>query len=192
MTATELIEEAKKIAQFNLELLKKKFSHLSAEQEMWRSGEYTWNLQEIFAHLNEYAKFYHDAFINKISKTRFNEPKENFLSSPLGRSAWKSMKLGNAKNVKRKFNSPKAFNPSHHQELVDGNDIERFKNNQQELLEILEKSKAVNIRRVKIPLSMSKIVKLRLGDAILFVTYHNERHMQQAINLLAHPKFPKK
>lgn len=192
MTSSELLDEIRKITQVNLDLLKKKFSHLSTEQKDWRPAENAWNVQEIFAHLNEYARFYHEAFISRISKTRFREPRENFLSSPLGRSAWKSMKLGNAKNVKRKFKAPRAYNPSIEKHLVDGNDIERFKAGQEQLIEIIEKAKEVNIRKVRVPISMSKIIKLRLGDALLFVAYHNERHMQQALNVIAHPKFPKK
>jgi hypothetical protein len=48
------------------------------------------------------------------------------------------------------------------------------------------------LRRVKIPISISKIIRLRLGDALLFVTYHNERHFQQIANLMAMRDFPKK
>ena len=102
------------------------------------------------------------------------------------------MKLGNAKNIKRKFNAPKAYNPTFEKSILDENSIERFNEYQNEWIALLEKVKMVNIRRVKIPLSISKIVKFRLGDALLYVTYHNERHVQQAINLLAHPNFPKK
>jgi hypothetical protein len=192
MTSTELLEEVRKITQANIEFLNKKFSHLSEEQKQWRPAETAWNVQEIFAHLNEYARFYHEAFRKRIATTKFREFRENFISSPLGRSAWKSMKLGNAKNVKRKFKAPRGYNPSIETHLVDGADIERFRENQQELIGILESAKQVNIRKAKVPLSMSKIIRLRLGDALLFVAYHNERHMQQALNVIAHPKFPRK
>src|SRR5690606_19371681 len=140
----------------------------------------------------EYARFYHAAFNRRIEKTRFREPKEHFVSSPLGRSAWISMKLGNAKNVKRRFNAPKAYNPSVTPGLVTGNDTAELLKGQQELLQILEKAATINIRRVKVPISISKIVRLRLGDALLFVAYHNERHMQQALNLMKLAQFPKK
>ena len=64
--------------------------------------------------------------------------------------------------------------------------------NEHELLEIIEKAEKVNLRKVKIPLSISKIIRFRLGDALMYVIYHNERHMQQALNVLANPNFPKK
>ena len=76
--------------------------------------------------------------------------------------------------------------------MLHENDIQLFENGQKDLLEIIEKAASVNIRKVKVPISMSKIIKLRLGDALLFVAYHNERHVQQALNVLAHQNFPKK
>ncbi len=192
MTSTDLLEEVRTITQNNLEVLKKKFMHLSNEQKNWKPSEHAWNVQEIFAHLNHYATFYHEAFLNRINKTRFTEPKELYQSSPLGRSAWKSMKLGNARNVKRKFKAARNYNPTIETSLLHDNDIQMFENGQKNLLEIIDKANTVNIRKVKVPISMSKIIKLRLGDALLFVVYHNERHMQQALNVLSHQNFPKK
>ncbi|MFN5911333.1 MAG: DinB family protein, partial [Bacteroidota bacterium] len=58
-------------------------------------------------------------------------------------------------------------------------------------LSIFELARSVNIRKAKIPISISKIIRFRLGDAFLYVVYHNERHLQQAINILDHPRFPK-
>ncbi len=192
MTTTQLIKEVEVITQSNLKFISKRVSRLSASQKNWRPNEYTWNLIEIFSHLNEFSRFYHEAIQIKIAKTRFTEPKENFISSPLGKAGWSSMKLGNAKNIKRKFNAPKAYNPTYEKNILDENAIDRFESYQKEWITLLEKVKTVNIRKVKIPISISKIVKFRLGDTLLYVTYHNERHVQQAVNLLAHPNFPKK
>lgn len=192
MTTVQLIEELKRITQTNIDLLKKKFSHLNEQQKGWRKDNDSWSINEIFAHLNEYSNYYHPAFTNKIENTKYREAKDVFISSPLGRSAWKSMKLGNAQNIKRKFKSPRLYNPFYNSELITGTDIETFQKGQLELLEIIEKAATVNMRKAKIPISISKIVRLKLGDALLFVVYHNERHMQQAMNVLNNVKFPKK
>lgn len=165
---------------------------LSEKQLNWRPNPGIWSISEILAHLNSYARYYHPTILNKISTTRFTNAKEDFISSPLGRSAWKSMKLGRANNVKRKFKAPKGHNPSLDATIISGTDVNDFINNQNQLLEIVEKSATVNARRVKIPISISKIVRLRLGDAMLFITYHNERHMQQILNLKTHKNFPNK
>ena len=192
MTTKQLIEDIRAITLKNLEIIRETLVSLNENQKSWKQNESSWSINEIFAHLNEYAKFYHDAFKLRIENTRFTEPKITFISSPLGRSAWQSMKLGNARNIKRKFNSPKAYNPTVDVSLLNGNELSDFEKGQVELLEIIEKAEKVNLRKVKIPLSISKIIPFRLGDALMYVIYHNERHMQQALNVLANPNFPKK
>lgn len=191
MTSSELLKEVKFITQVNLEVLKIRFAGLSDEQIKWKPFENSWNIQEIFAHLNKFACYYHETFKKYIQKTRFKTACENFISSPLGRSAWASMKLGNANNVKRKFKSQRSNNPIFEKSLISGQDTQDLIRHLNELNNIFDLSSTVNIRKVKIPISISKIIRLRLGDALLYVVYHNQRHIQQALNVLNHPKFPK-
>lgn len=192
MTGNQVIDSLVAITQTNLAQIEKKMKHLSSEQLSWKPQADTWSLNEIFAHLNEYARFYHSTFQKRMAQTKLRQPCAHFVSSPLGRAAWKSMKLGRANNIKRKFKALSAYNPSLQKALVQGNDWQLFYENQSELLSLLDEARKVNIKRIKTALSISKIIKFRLGDAMMFVVYHNERHVQQALNLLAHPQFPKK
>jgi hypothetical protein len=66
-----------------------------------------------------------------------------------------------------------------------------FVENQTALIDLLNAARNVNLKKVKIPISISKIVRLRLGDAFQFVIYHNERHMQQIKRIIEQPDFPK-
>jgi len=95
-------------------------------------------------------------------------------------------------NVKRKFKAQKGYNPTIETSLVKGNEVDQFLLLQNEFFEVIELAGTVNIRRVKIPISISKIIRLRLGDALLFVTYHNQRHIQQIKNLKERRNFPQK
>lgn len=192
MTTQWVFNEVATITEKNIQQLKTKFSNYSENQLNWKPNASAWSLAEIFAHLNAYATFYHQTLNDRIDRTRFRVPRINYTSSPLGKSAWMSMKLGNARNVKRKFNAPKEYNPSENPALVTGNEIATLLAAQQEFLSIIEKSVAVNLKKVKVPISISKLVRLRLGDALLFVAYHNDRHIQQAVNLTKQAQFPKK
>ena len=191
MTTKELFDIVTQITQENIENVSKAVKKLSTDQLNWVPNPGVWSIAQVLAHLNEYGNYYHPVFHKRIDGTRFTSTKEAFISSPLGRSAWKSMKLGNAKNVKRKFKSPRDYNPTLNENLVTGNELEAFLSYQNELFQIFEKAKNVNIRRVKVPISISKIVRLRLGDALLFVVYHNQRHVQQLLNLRNSVNFPK-
>lgn len=192
MTTKELVQIATNITQENMEVINKSVKKMSDKQLNWIPNPGVWSVAQVLGHLNEYGRYYHPTFTKKIENTRFTSTKEAFVSSPLGRSAWKSMKLGNAKNIKRKFKAPKGYNPSTDSSLISGDVVQTFIDQQNEFMEIIEKAQTVNFRRVKIPISISKIVRLRLGDALLFVAYHNQRHVQQILNLKNSPNFPKK
>src|SRR5690554_7675228 len=94
------------------------------------------------------------------------------------------MQLGRLNNVKRKFRAPRNLNPTLNPELIDHSAVINFIKHQEELITILEQAENVNLKKVKVPISISKIVRLRLGDALMFVIYHNERHIQQVKNIL--------
>ncbi len=191
MKSSELIHDIRLITHDNILIIKEQLISLNVDQRNWKFDKNAWNINEIFMHLNEYAVYYHSTFINKINKTKFKEPKEIFISSPLGRAAWGSMKLGNLKNIKRKMKSPKQYNPLHNNKPQNISALEDFLQKQEEMLKIIDLAETVNLKKVKIPISISKIVRLRLGDALLFVNYHNERHLQQVKNIILHPNFPK-
>lgn len=192
MTTQWFFNELGTITERNIQLLKNKFMKYSDNQLNWKPAATVWSINEVFAHLNAFANYYNRKFHERIDQTKFRTPRTQFVSSPLGKSAWVSMKLGNARNVKRKFKAQKDFNPSLNMELRTGNDVQLFLDSQLDFLKIIEKSVAVDLKRVKVPLSITNLIRLRLGDALLYVTYHNDRHMEQALNLTKHPQFPKK
>jgi hypothetical protein len=192
MTSSELISQLILVTNDNRRYVEKKLSFLSANQLNWQKSTDSWSVKQTLIHLNEYARFYHTEFVKRIEQTRFKEPIPQFVSSPLGKSAWKSMKLGNANNVKRRFHSPKQYNPLVNNQLNEDDTVVNFLKNQLELVHILDSAKQVNLRKVKIPISISKIIRLRLGDALQFVIYHNERHIQQIKNTISQPEFPTK
>lgn len=187
-----LLGDLSSLTQEIIQRATKSFQKLSNNQRNWRPNPETWSLNEIFWHLNAYASYYNKVLVEKIENTRFTDSQSTFISSPLGRSAWKSMKLGNLHNVKRKFRAPKEYNPSFNKELLSENEFDTFIENQKNMLRIIEMSGLVSLRKVKIPLSISKMVRLRLGDCLMYVVYHNERHLYQAINLMNMRSFPLK
>lgn len=190
--ATVLLNDLSGLTREMISKASKSLVRLSEKQLNWKSNPETWSINQIFAHLNAFSGYYHPALRNRIEKTKFREPRDIFVSSPLGRSAWKSMKLGNAKNVKRKFRAQKEYNPDTFDKELLENEVAEFLKSQEEMLVILKQSEEVDLRKVKIPTSISKMVKLRLGDCLQYVVFHNERHLYQAINLTKHRGFPLK
>ena len=62
---------------------------------------------------------------------------------------------------------------------LDKATIERFINQQTLLIELLSQSKKVNLNKIKIPTSISNLIKLKLGDVFQFYINHILRHLAQ-------------
>ena len=71
MTTQWVLSEVRTITERNIQVLKQRIGGLSEKQLTWKPNESAWSIVEIVAHLNEYARFYHEAFQRRIEKTRF-------------------------------------------------------------------------------------------------------------------------
>ena len=73
--------------------------------------------------------------------------------------------------------------------------ISEFIQHQKRLLQLLEASRQKSLNQIKVPISISKLLKLKLGDTFRFFIAHEQRHFIQARNTLktiglATDKFP--
>ncbi len=145
----------------------------------WRENKTSWNMLECLQHLNLYGDFYLPQIKNKIKSSRF-KPTPEFKSGYLGNYFAKSML------PKAKLNKMKTFkdkNPLN--ETLDKTVIDTFINQQMQLLELLNQSRNVNLSKVKIPTSISNLIKLKLGDTFQFFINHMIRHLHQVDRIKA-------
>ena len=187
---SELLKKMSDMTQQLNEDVKKQFANLTPEQLFWKPANNSWSIAQCLAHLNAYYSFYLPAFRERIKNTRFRTPGEYFVSSPLGTATILSVKLGKVKNVKRRLKASKDYNPLINASLKTENAVEDFLAYQEEMLAVIAESRFINIRKAKSALAVNSFVKLRLGDAFQFVVYHNERHVEQAKNVLNSKGFP--
>lgn len=178
-TSEELLADLEKRTKENIAFAKK-LEIVSIEALLSKEKPNSWNALECLAHLNLYGDFY----LPEISK-RIRESAHK--ADPLFRSGI----LGNyfAKSLlpKEKLNKMKTFKDKN--PIGTGNlsiDIlVEFLEQQQQLLELLHKSKKVSLTKTKTAISSSTFLKLRLGDTFRVVIYHNQRHLAQASKALA-------
>ena len=62
--------------------------------------------------------------------------------------------------------------------------FDEFDSHQAEMLGFLELAKERNMNSSRIPLSLTNMVKLKLGDVLRFLIAHEQRHLIQARNTL--------
>jgi hypothetical protein len=58
--------------------------------------------------------------------------------------------------------------------------LDRFLKQNEKLQALLKQAEGIDITATKTAISISTLVKLRLGDTFRFVIYHIERHIAQA------------
>ena len=96
-----------------------------------------------------------------------------FTSGYWGEKFTKMMKPTNVYEVKNKMKTQKkmSFPNSLHVETV----MKEFLQGQDKLLRLLEMAKGRNLAKIKIPITISKMIRLRLGDTFRFVIAHEQR-----------------
>jgi hypothetical protein len=188
---SELISELSKLNKDLETIVINEFSKLSDNQRSWRPSPEKWNINEVFSHLIHYYKFYNPVVRQRLA-TKGSEftKSSNFTSSQLGRTFYRSMMLGKKRNIKKKQKALKSHNPAITPELKDPEAIKHFLEAHHFWLDIIERSKEVNLKKIKIPISISKMVKLRLGDTLLVISHHTDRHIEQALNIKRSTGFP--
>lgn len=151
---------------------------LSEKQLNWKENSDCWSMLECLEHLNRYGDFYIPEMDQKIesSKHPFNSV---FRSGILGNYFAKSML---PKEKLNKMNTFKSMNPNGSN--LDKQTIDRFLNQQYQLLQVLEKAASANLTKIKTGITISKWIRLRLGDTLRVVIYHTERHVVQGRKVL--------
>ena len=63
---------------------------------------------------------------------------------------------------------------------LDKSILRLFLSQQEKILHILNKARKISLNKIKLPTSLGKLVKLKLGDTLRVVICHNQRHLVQA------------
>jgi hypothetical protein len=140
-----------------------------------------WSVAQILEHLNSYGRYYLPAIENALQKTN-TTPTPFFKPGWLGNYFTSLMLSGKNGIIGKKMQSPKNHVPS-----TDVNPhlaITAFLDQQQQLLCLLETAKTKNIGKIRVPISLSRFIKLKAGDTFRFLIAHEQRHFLQIKNVL--------
>lgn len=144
----------------------------------WRSTKESWSVLECIEHLNLYGDYYLPE-CERVMELSHHISDKNFKSGWLGNYFAQSML------PKEKLNKMKTFkdkNPINSQ--LTKSTLDRFILQQQKTLDLLHIARNKNLGKIKTGISISKWIKLKLGDTFRVVIYHNDRHMVQIDNIL--------
>lgn len=144
-------------------------------------AEGSWSVAQVLEHLNAYNRYYLPA----IEKSMIHISKDTsawFVPGFWGNYFTKMMMPKNVYEVKNKMKAMKSYTPT------KGLNVEavfkEFFQHQNKLLQLLDVAKRRNMNSIKIPITISKLIRFKLGDTFRFLIAHEQRHMIQARNAI--------
>jgi len=177
MKSEVLIAELIQMTEDNL-LRSKKFIGLSEDVLNFKVNNDKWSILECLEHLNRYGEFYLPEIRVSIQSSRKSNDRE-FKSGLLGNYFANSMLPKEKLNKMKTFKSMNPTGSSLNKSVLDN-----FISQQNTLLELLEQARTVSLTKNRTGISISKWIKLKLGDTFRVVVYHNFRHIIQAEEVL--------
>lgn len=181
MLTSELLDELKNRTTQHL-YFAETLSVKSESELNFRVSEDSWSALECLEHLNRYGDFYIPEIKRNISsagKTSQSYFRPGILGNYFAKSMLPKEKLNTMKTLK-------TMNPIHSE--LHKNVIDQFIQQQKQMLQLLDEAQHVDLEKTKTSISISKLIRLKLGDTFRFVIYHNERHIEQVKRILMHKK----
>ncbi len=156
----------------------KKFKELSDSDLNAKKNSQAWSILECLEHLNLYGDFYLPEIEKQLLENTSKLENAVFKSGIIGNYFASLMKIRDGKIKKMK--TPKDKDPSN--SILSVTTIDRLLKQLERLKKLLNQSRTANLTKVKTAISLTKLIKLRLGDTLRFFVYHIERHILQAQN----------
>ncbi|MCB0703983.1 MAG: DinB family protein [Saprospiraceae bacterium] len=155
------------------------FKKLPAKILNWKADDKSWSILECIEHLNRYGNFYIPEISKRIENAPKNQSSSTFKSGVLGGYFAKTMLPREKLNKMKTFPSMNPLGST-----LSADVLETFSVQQKQMLDLLNRARQVNLQKTKTDISISKFIKLRLGDTFRVVIYHNLRHLAQADRVL--------
>jgi len=158
--------------------------HLKSADEVKLSyppEEGKWSVAQVLEHLNMYNRHYLPIMEREMAPIS-KETSAWFVSGLFGNYFANKMMPKNIFEINNTMKTAKAFYPSRglHIETV----FNEFFQQQNKILQLLQVARRRNLNTIRIPVSFSKLIRLKLGDAFRFLVAHEQRHMIQARNTI--------
>lgn len=140
-----------------------------------------WSVVQILEHLNAYNRHYLPLMEKNLSVVTPTHD-EWFTPGFWGEKFTKMMKPTNVYQIKNKMKAMKAY--SFPNSLNVDTVLKEFLAHQDTWLKLLETAKGRDLNAIRIPITLTTLVKLKVGDMFRFLIAHEQRHMIQARNTL--------
>lgn len=141
-----------------------------------------WSIAQVLEHLNAYNRFY-NRVLGAALRNNTTAGRDVFKTGWLGNYFTNLMKPGKNGTIAKKMPAPAGYNFG--PELDVDKVMQEFMVGQQELLTLLDKARRADLEGVRVPISLTELIKLKMGDVFCFLIAHQQRHFIQISNVQA-------
>lgn len=176
----ELIDKLERQAETILNMVVQQWQMLHPAIVKHQPAAGAWSAMQCLGHLNAYGKYYLPAIEKAMNLAKLDrvEAKGSFTPGWLGNYFTKMMMPAASGIPAKKIKAPKNYTIQN--EGDSDAVIAEFIEQQEKLLLLLKQAKYANLDKIRIPVSIARFIKLRLGDVFMFLIAHNIRHIKQA------------
>jgi len=190
MKAGDLITSLEKDVTAMLEELQAlRGSHPLANWQVQPSPD-KWSAAQVIEHLNTYNRYYLPEIGKGISKSGkdLSASTAEFTPGWFGAYFTKMMRPTADGRIKNKMKALKNHRPAAALDVKQV--LDEFIRKENLLLQLLQDARTVHMGKLRIPISISRFIKLKLGDTFNFLIAHQQRHFLQlnrTLEAVQHP-----
>jgi uncharacterized damage-inducible protein DinB len=159
---------------------------LSESQMQWKPAPDKWSVLECLVHLNIVSQYYANQLKFKLEHTP--SPQALPIEFEMSFNGKVMLSFVDPKST-RKVPAPSMFKPKLYH-LDTEKVLNRYFAILDDLEEAIRKSDRIDWNTPLIS-PFTSWIKFRLGDVLIFITAHQQRHINQALRVLEQPSFPK-
>jgi hypothetical protein len=181
----QIIQECITSTKANVERALRKFSSLSEKQMNWKPGPDSWSIGECISHLINSNALYLSK-IESIIASNTSAPAKDFSykQSFVGKLIVKGVTPAN----ERKSKTFKVFFPDASE--ISKSIINDYAASSQKFIELAYKLRHLDLTKLKLSSPVNKVLRMNLGDPLILIPKHDERHLNQAERVMSHKEFP--
>jgi hypothetical protein len=178
-----LAERAREMRESIAEL-RSKVGQLQYLQLGWRPPEGGWAIAQVMEHLLITDQSYVDALHEVLPRAHSATSSYEWRPSLIGGFLTRSQMPGN----KTKMRTPARWQPGPE---ARANVVEEYIKVRQQLIELMKDADGKDLRRSKLRSPAAKWIRINVGDALMTLVVHTQRHLRQIDRIIDHPQFPK-
>jgi len=142
-----------------------------------------WSIAQVVEHLNSYNRYYLPEISKALKEKQGHLPfNPVFRAGLFGDYFTRMMQPKEDGRIANKMQAPKDHRPA---DIMNTEKVlAEYLAGQQQLLTLLALAGQTDMRKLKVPISISRFIKLKLGDTFRFLIAHQLRHFIQVGNIV--------